>query len=278
MGATLGQSTDNDDVQIKGATDGTLIGNTTDRLKVTIPDTVTVQPLSDLGADISFGSITTVATTRVPVCRSTYTEQTANAQRSIVSSSANDTAAGTGARTVTLEYFTVTGTGPFTETITLNGTTPVNTVATDICYIEHLNVATVGSTGSNVGTISLKAATAGGGATIITITPTSNRMFCTHHYVSLGKTCYVSGIEVAHNGTAVGTGALYILTFKQLLVTGSVEQQVAEFIRLYGQSSTVSVPFVSRIPLTGFGRLRLLVTPETASSTTYYGSFTFSEY
>jgi hypothetical protein len=275
-----GNLTINDDyVGLEGATDGTKVGNTGDRLRVesTISGTVVVQPLSGLGSDFSFGDITTSALTRVLVQRTPYTEQTSNAQRSIVSASANDTAAGTGARTVLLTYFTATGTGPFTETITLNGTTPVNTVSTTICYIEHLTVVTAGSTGSNVGILSLKAATAGGGATIVTMAATTNQLLMPVHYVSVGKTCAVSGISCAHNGTTVGSGALFTLNFKPLLVTNSVEIQVSDFVRLYGQTSTFSRTYQSPIKVSGFGRLQMYVTPETASTTIYRASFDFSE-
>jgi hypothetical protein len=151
-------------------------------ISATAPIAVSTTP-SGAVAGFTFGDITTVATSRVGVRRTAYTEQTSNAQRSIVSSSANDTAAGTGAQTVTLTYYAISAgvvTGPFTEVVTLNGTTPVNTVATNICFYENVKVSTVGSTGSNVGTLTLKAATAGGGATIGTIDATDNQTFWCH--------------------------------------------------------------------------------------------------
>jgi hypothetical protein len=270
---------DDQDKTLKGATDGTLIGNVGDRLKTesTISGTVVVSPLSGLGADFAFADITTASLSRVVVQRTTYTEQSSNAQRSFASSSANDASAGTGARTIVLTYFTSTGTGPFTETITLNGTSYVNTVATNICYVEHITVATVGSTGSNVGIITMKAAAAGGGATIWTVSATSNAAYGSHHYVSLNKTCTVSGISCAHNGTTVGSGALFTLNFQPILIANSAEIQVSDFVRLYGQSSTFSRVYFSPIKVLGFGRLRLYCTPETTSSTTYRGSYDFSE-
>jgi hypothetical protein len=115
------------------------------------------------------GYISTAALTRVPVRATTLTEQTTNAQRSVVSANANDTSAGTGARTVRIKYLDQNLNGPYTETITLNGVTPVNTVNTNICYIESFEVLTAGSGGVNAGIISLKAATGGGGATICSI-------------------------------------------------------------------------------------------------------------
>jgi hypothetical protein len=69
----------------------------------------------------------------------------------ISSSSANDTAAGTGARTVYILGINSTG-GYVEETVTLNGQTAVNTVhAYDA--IQNMTVMSVGSGGVNAGTI-----------------------------------------------------------------------------------------------------------------------------
>src|SRR5882672_113572 len=75
----------------------------------------------------------------------TYTEQSSNAQRSVVSSSANDTSAGTGARTVLVTYYPSDLSYVATEIVTMNGTTAVNMTATDVCFIEKLEVLTAGS-------------------------------------------------------------------------------------------------------------------------------------
>jgi hypothetical protein len=78
-----------------------------------------------------------------------------NFQGSIMSSNPNDNATGIGAQTVTVTYHDKTGAGPFTETITLNGTTPVSFVNTNHAVINNMVVATVGSYGSSTGTISM---------------------------------------------------------------------------------------------------------------------------
>lgn len=76
-------------------------------------------------------------------------------QMRAVSSSASDTAAGTGARTVKVCYLDANY-APRTEVVTLNGTTPVNTVATNILRVQDFHVTTVGSsTTGSVGNITL---------------------------------------------------------------------------------------------------------------------------
>jgi hypothetical protein len=78
----------------------------------------------------------------------------------IVSTSASDAAAGVGARTVRIQGLTAWNTAEATETVTLNGTTPVNTVNSYV-IIHRMKVLTCGATDINVGTISATAATDG---------------------------------------------------------------------------------------------------------------------
>jgi hypothetical protein len=233
--------------------------------------------ITGFGADFAFGDISTAATTRVVLRRTAYTEQTTNAQRSIASANAADTAAGTGARTVKITYYDQTGAGPFTETLTLNGVTFVNTVATNICFIEQMEVVTAGSGGVNAGILTLRAAAAGGGAIIGTINATDNQTFWAHHYVPVGKVCNITGISCGHNGTTVGSGALFTLNARPIGVANAIEAQVSDFVRLYGQSSTFARNYVSPIKVTGPARLQVYVTPETSTATIYRCAIDFFE-
>lgn len=230
--------------------------------------------ITGFGANFSFGDITTSATTRVPLRRTAYTEQTTNAQRELLSSSANDTAAGTGARTVLVTYYDQTGAGPFTETVTLNGTGVVLTVSTTMCFIEKMEVVTAGSTGSNVGTITIRTIA---DVVIGTITPTDNQTFWAHHYVATGKVANITGMSCGHNGTTVGSGALFTLNARPIGVANAIEKQVSDFVRLYGQSSTFARSYVSPIKIPGPARLQVYVTPETSTSTIYRCSIDYFE-
>lgn len=139
------------------------------------------------------GYVATSATSGKAVYATTYTPQGADAQRSVKSTSASDTAAGTGARTVRLTYLT----SAFvlkTEDITLNGTTAVATVGTDIAYVESMVVLTAGSGGGNAGTIQLWTSSTGTGTAWATIAASDNQTFFAHHYVPAGVTCYVLSI------------------------------------------------------------------------------------
>lgn len=259
-------------MQIAGS-DGTNLRT----IKTRTDGTIVTTALTGFGADFVFADVTLAATTQAVVRRTVYTEQTTNAQRSIASASANDTSAGTGARTVMIIYYDQTGAGPFTETLTLNGTTGVNTVSTTICFIENIEVLTVGSTGSNVGIITLYSAVAKGGVAIWTIAATDNQTFGAHHYVPTGKTCNITGMSCSHNGTTVGSGGLFVLKAKSLSNAAAAEVQVSDFVRLYGQSSTFGRVYSSPIQVVGPARVIAYVKPETASSTVYRAAFDFFE-
>lgn len=231
-------------------------------------------------SNFAFGDTTLAAIAIAPIRRTVYTEQASNAQRSVVSASASDAAAGTGARQVKIIYFDSNGTGPFSETVTLNGTTAVNTNNVNLCYIEDIQVVSVGSGGANAGIISLKAATAGGGATIGTIAVGDNQTFWAHHYVAQGKTCNITGISCSHNGTTVGSGGVFIMRAKNIspaALATSVDLQVSDSVRLYGQSSTIARVYQSPIKVDGPARLTMYVTPETSSSTIYRSAVDFFE-
>lgn len=218
--------------------------------------------------------------TQVAINLTTYNEQTTAAQRSVSSSSASDASAGVGAQQVTITYYDATMSGPNTETVTLNGTTAVNTVNTNICFIESIVVARVGTSKTNVGTITLFTATAGGGTAIGTIgvgniiaSTGDGRTYWAHHYVANGKTAslatMVAGTSSAQNGIS------YLKAVNPITST-NVELQISDHM-LVG-SNTTSVPRQLGIPIkvVGPNRIQQYVIP-LGNNATYFGGFDFSE-
>lgn len=154
------------------------------------------------------GTVTTAATTEAAIRATTYNEPTSGTQRSISSANANDTAAGTGVRTVQIIYFTLTAgviAGPFFEPITMNGVTPVNTVATNICYVEQIEVLTVGSGGVSAGIITMFNSTGGGGGTLGTMAAGTRRTYWCHHYVPNAQMFYLTEIHTASTAASGNT-------------------------------------------------------------------------
>lgn len=142
------------------------------------------------------GYVPTASTAGVAVRSTTYVAGTGNAQRSFKSSSANDVnTTGTGAWQVRVTYLDFAMTGPYTDTINLNGTTAVATNNSNICFIEKIEIVKVGSGGGNAGTVSLFANSVGAGGTMGSIAVSDNSTFWAHHYVPTGVNCYLLGLR-----------------------------------------------------------------------------------
>ena len=235
-----------------------------------------VSPLGGLGANFSFGDVGTTGTTKVPLRRTAYTEQTSNAQRSFASASANDTGAGTGAQQIVLTYFTSTGSGPHTETITLAGTSTANTVATDICFVEKIQVSRVGSGGVNAGIITMYAAINKGGATIGTIGAGDNQTFWAHHYAAKNKVCRISGISGSTDNTS-SAYCLITISAKPIGVTGATELQVSDSVRIYGGASETVRNYNSPISVQGPAKITMYAQPSSNAAQNTFGAFDFAE-
>lgn len=81
-------------------------------------------------------------------------DQINGVQMTVVSTSTSDTSAGAGVRTVLIHYLDMDWIAQ-TETVTMNGTTGVNTVATDIKFVQEIHATAVGSTTVAVGVITI---------------------------------------------------------------------------------------------------------------------------
>jgi hypothetical protein len=128
---------------------------------------------------------------------------------SVSSTSANDTSAGTGARTVYI--LGINGTGGYTsETVILNGQTAVNTVhAYD--SIERMSVVTVGSGGKNAGDITMGTGVVTAGVPAVPygqIATGENSSLIGHWTCPTGHTGYLVGGSIS-SGTE--TGSSYIV-------------------------------------------------------------------
>ena len=224
-------------------------------------------------AGFVLGTVVTTATTLTALRASTYNEQSVNAQRSISSANAADAAAGTGARQVVITYYDSTGAGPSTETVTLNGTTPVNTVSLTICFIESIVVTSVGSGGSNAGILTLFIGTAGGGGTLATINATDNQNFWAHHYVATGKSCYIT--DISGNNTNSSNGSVISARSRGIPIANKPEVVVSDLVRVGGGAVQSTRTYGTPIKVTGPARVILYSACEGSPSITTRGAFDF---
>lgn len=240
-----------------------------------VPETAT--PGSSVGRASGLSANTLVA-----VRQTTYVEQTTQAQRSIVSTNANDSAAGTGARTVMITYYDASVNGPFTETITMNGTTAVNTVNTDICFIESIMVLTVGSNGSNVGTLNLYTGTGATGTIFaavglgaIATGVGDNQTFYAHHYVPTGKVLRGYIVTAGIIAAAGGGSSVTVIRYRNPTSTTSPWQVISDFINA-AQGNSLVRPYSVSIELPGPAVVAAFATPANNNSTASC-SFDWSE-
>lgn len=155
----------------------------------------------------------------------------------ISSSSANDTSAGTGARTVSI-YGLDADYNPINETVTMNGQTAVNTVNSYL-RVFHLAVVTAGSGEAAAGTIyaGTGTVTTGVPAVVYGVYTTGNGSTAAIWTVPAGYTAYVTGYASGYsNATATANGTISLCvrpfgsvfdTISQLRVSNGVQGWIA---------------------------------------------------
>jgi len=181
-----------------------------------------------------------------------YVAPTAARVHAIVSTSINDTSAGTGARTV-LAYGIDGSYARITETVTLNGTTPVNTVNSYL-HIHLMQVDSSGSGSVNAGVITATAAT---DATVTCqIDATHGQSESSVYLVPLGYTAYIMRVRARMNcATASSAAEVALYTFPfgkswQLKTKMGVNNSGSSFVELdYTDSAPFIVPEKSWIKL-----------------------------
>lgn len=158
------------------------------------------------------GGNTTSATTLWTVASGTYAQLTAGTTFELVSSSANDAAAGTGARTVQVDYVDGNYEGG-SEVVTMNGTTPVPMVATNILAINKLTVLTAGSGLVNAGAVSARTVSGSVIKNQIGANALSRgQSFSMLYTVPKGKLALLGDIHFSNTGST-GDVTLYALSF-----------------------------------------------------------------
>ena len=209
-----------------------------------------------------FANCSSSGTGAQQIMETTYTEPTSgSAAKEILSSSAADASAGTGARTVRITYYDNSMMGPYLLDITLNGTTPVSVTPTNVRYIERIEVTTIGSGGSNAGTITLRHVA--GSAVIGTIAIGRNRTNWALHYVPLGFTCSITSMMYGCKGSAGGLG---YLTAKSYAVETAPNRQITEYIRAAQDASRQRV-FSTPLRVAGPARILGWCIPDTNNMT-----------
>lgn len=125
----------------------------------------------------------------------------------VVSADAADASAGTGARTVKIWYLDASF-NEGSETVTLNGTTPVEMTEQNITYILRSEIQTTGSGLASAGAITIAAVT--GGEVFGVIDAGARDMGNCSYMVPAGHTGYVHGFWADVDAVAAGAGTAEI--------------------------------------------------------------------
>lgn len=138
-------------------------------------------------------------------------------QMEVVSSAATDAVGGTGISMVELHYISATTGDESAEIITLTGTTPVNTVATDIMFVQCVHAWDAGTTLAADGNISVR--DTAGTITYSYIPIGETRCSSAARMVPRGKRGFLDG---AIGGSASGAGKRAILRIQSNSIDGDI--------------------------------------------------------
>lgn len=129
----------------------------------------------------------------------------AGEQMTVVSDNAADALAGTGAQIVMIHYVDANGVEQV-ELINMNGVTPVNTVATNIRFVQEIHVQQAGTGLLAAGTITIYKS--GSASTIYTqIQPNTNQSLNTARMVPAGKVLLLYEFHASAGAAAGGKSA-----------------------------------------------------------------------
>ena len=261
-------------VGITGGGRGKIVG--VDEATKSLLVTVVPPPLlqSNSFGKIALGGAT--SGTLNPIRFTPYFEQTTAAQRSLLSTSALDTAAGTGARQVKITYFDNLLRGPFTTIRAMAGLAAAATTVMDVAYVEKFEVIEVGSAGTNQGTITLAITAAGVGVigTIATGVGVDARTYWAHHYVAADKKFQVGAIDCGATAAAVNAEAF--LTYANPLQSGTYDEQVIGSLAVGQNSPADNRNLTPQFQILGPAKITLKVIPS-GNNGTFVGSFDWSE-
>lgn len=174
---------------------------------------------------------------------------TAARLHNIVSSSANDAAAGTGARTIRIHGLTSWSTIETSEVVTLNGTNAVSTVNSYV-MINQMQVLTCGTAGPNVGVITATAVTDATVTALIAIG--SGKAEQVIYGISSASTGFISNMSASINdNTQIARADMSIRVNEYPDVHPNVFQSLLTFQLMAGGTSRVSREFRHYIKFDG---------------------------
>lgn len=186
----------------------------------------------------------------------------------VVSGSVNDASAGTGARTVQVTGYN-SSRALVSETVTLNGTTPVNT-SNSFSHITEMRVLTVGSGGVSAGIITATAAT---DSTVTSSIPIAHAtsMVPVLYPIEFGKQYRITSVWGSAGNAATGDFTVYLGLRK---AGETLWRRLPVFSLLDAGTTTFLVPYDLVVSTGDIVRLDVL---SSAANQVFLGSFSYTE-
>lgn len=175
-----------------------------------------------------------------------YVFPTAEMQMEVVSSNAADAAAGTGIQQVTI-YYLDDAFAEKSETVTLDGTTPVATTATDIYRVNAIRAARVGTGGKAAGTIDVRHLDNTPIYRSISAGQTRGRGLI--DTVPAGKTVYITDVNISSVNTAAGHYSVFTLRANYDDKTDAKVDWMEPYFELAVQDGAQHFPFTAPIKI-----------------------------
>lgn len=211
-----------------------------------------------------FGNKLTSAIDEVLLASRAYVEQSSEAQRSVVSTSAQDASGGTGAKRVRIDYLTSAYVLK-TEDVVLTGTSAVNLVNTDLRFVERFYVI---EGAAAAGAIKLMTTTNGGGSEFCGIGSGTYDAFLCHHYVPTGRAGYVYGYGVTSDDD------VKVKILGRATYNGNIVDAHWDLVNLTGVTAGGLVAYEKKLLAVAFTEkayIRLNVVPGQVGNTTIRG-------
>lgn len=164
----------------------------------------------------------------------------------VASSSANDAAAGTGARTVVIQGLDASY-NQIEETVTLNGQTGVNTT-NSFLRVTHMYVATAGSGLAAAGTISVGTGTVTAGVPAVVYLNYLAQSGATSAVwtVPAGYTAYINAIQASSGNATAGQWTNFGLFIASS--QGGPLDSTLQWITSNGGNAQISIPYPIAVP------------------------------
>lgn len=186
-------------------------------------------------------------------------DQTNGEQMTLVSTSAADAAGGTGIRTVFIHYLD-TDWNEQTETVILDGTAGVNTIATDIKFVQDIHGATWGAGLAAAGNISIHLT--GTASRVYDLIELGGNMSLTMtKMIPAGFTCYISNWTASAAGNKPTFMRLRSTDHHNILYDGGTPGfifkdvavlETAPFKREWPREERIAIPAKSIIKVTAW--------------------------